>query len=188
MNIFFLDRNPQTCAQQHCDKHVVKMIVEYAQLLSTAHRVIDGIATRGVTKTGRSIIRWVLSDQREHELYIATHSNHPSAQWVRQSNEHYSWLFTLWIELMTEYSYRYGKDHKSGAMAGALSTHPNNIKLNGWVDPPPAMLDTYRIGNNSILSYRNYYNLDKRRFATWKKRQPPTWFTIERNNNDITNT
>ena len=42
MNIFYLDRDPVIAAQMMCDKHVVKMILESAQMLSTAHRVLDG--------------------------------------------------------------------------------------------------------------------------------------------------
>ena len=42
MNIFYLHENPEICAEYHCDKHVVKMILETAQMLSTAHRIIDG--------------------------------------------------------------------------------------------------------------------------------------------------
>ena len=61
MNIFYLSSNPGECARQHCDKHVVKMIVEYAQLMSTAHRLLDGVATKGKTaNTGRSVVRLVL--------------------------------------------------------------------------------------------------------------------------------
>ncbi len=53
MNIFYLDSDPRICAQMHNDKHCVKMILEYAQLLSTAHRVIDGVLTVGVSDSGR---------------------------------------------------------------------------------------------------------------------------------------
>lgn len=176
MNIFFLHKDPILCAQQHCDKHVVKMIVEYAQLLSTAHRVIDGNLVRTTTQTGRKINRWILSDQRENLIYIATHVNHPSAQWVRHSKEHYNWLVAMWYELMNEYTFRYGKNHRSGIIARTLLTQPTNISNNQWIDPPPAMPDVYKIKNDSVLSYQNYYNISKRKFATWKNRTIPAWF------------
>ena len=52
MNIFFLNTDPKVCAQEHLDKHVVKMIVEYAQLMSTAHRLLDGNQYFDKSKTG----------------------------------------------------------------------------------------------------------------------------------------
>ena len=69
MNIFYVHSDPKTCAQQHVDKHVVKMILEYAQLLSTAHRVLDGNQSVGLSKTGRKQTRYVLSDDRDSVLY-----------------------------------------------------------------------------------------------------------------------
>ena len=73
MNIFELHENPNVCAEMHCDKHIVKMPIEYAQLLSTAHRVLDGTEYIGETKTGRKAKRWRLDDERENHLYKASH-------------------------------------------------------------------------------------------------------------------
>ena len=55
MNIFYLHKDPKVCAEQHLDKHVVKMLIEYAQLMSTAHRMLDGVMYQGKTKAGRNI-------------------------------------------------------------------------------------------------------------------------------------
>jgi len=85
MNIFYLDHNPVLCAQYHCDAHVVKMILESAQLLSTAHRETDS--------------------PYADFCYKSTHKNHPSAIWVRESTDHYSWLFELFKELSNEFVY-----------------------------------------------------------------------------------
>jgi hypothetical protein len=87
MNIFYLDNDPQVCAEMHNDKHCVKMILEYCQLLSTAHRIIDGTETMAKSKTGRNVKRWVLDDERESLLYSATHINHPSAVWCREQKQ-----------------------------------------------------------------------------------------------------
>lgn len=178
MNIFYIDKDPRICAQQHCDKHVVKMIVEYAQLLSTAHRVIDGVKYDDKAVNGRRIVRWKLPDNRDTTIYKSTHSNHPSAKWVRQSSRHYDWLFELWVELLNEFNYRYNKDHKSGVMGATLLTSPKGIEDNGWVDPPPAMPDSYKVDGDSVLSYRNFYIHSKSKFATWKAREVPPWFTL----------
>ena len=84
INIFYLDNNPYECAKLHTDKHVVKMILEYAQLLSTAHRYLDGTLSVGLSASGRKKTSYVLMDQRESVLYASTHINHPSAIWCRK--------------------------------------------------------------------------------------------------------
>ena len=112
MNIFYLHEDTKECAKQHLDKHVVKMILEYAQLLSTAHRFLDGIQVVGLSKSGRKQTRYELSDNRDGILYSATHINHPSAIWVRKSKENYIWLSNMLLALCGEYTYRYGKTHK----------------------------------------------------------------------------
>ena len=115
MNIFILDEDPVKAAEYHCNKHVVKMIIEYAQLLSTAHRVIDGVEYEDKTANGRRIKRWkmVKNPNMENTLYKAAMINHPSAVWVRQSSRHYKWLYRLFMWLCVEYTYRYGKHHAS---------------------------------------------------------------------------
>ena len=112
MNIFYLDHDTQKCAEMHNDKHVVKMILEYAQLLSTAHRILDGVLSTGVSASGRKKTVYVLADDRDTTLYSATHVNHPSAVWVRQSDANYMWLAELLEMVCGEYTYRYGKVHK----------------------------------------------------------------------------
>ena len=178
MNIFYLHPDPKICAELHNDKHVVKMILEYAQLLSTAHRVLDGIQSVVVSKTNRKQTRYVLSDEREYSLYLSTHTNHPSAIWVRQSYENYEWLYKLFIAVLDEYTYRYGKIHATARLIDALYTPPNHIpKGVGFTEPTPAMPDEYKVSGNSVRSYINYYLGAKQHLASWKKRQIPEWFT-----------
>ena len=178
MNIFYLHPDPKICAELHNDKHVVKMILEYAQLLSTAHRFLDGIQSVGVSKTNRKQTRYVISDEREHTLYLSTHTNHPSAIWVRQSYENYEWLYKLFIAVLNEYTYRYGRIHASARLIDALYTPPTHIpKGVGFTEPTPAMPDEYKVSGNSVRSYINYYLGAKQHLASWKKRQIPEWFT-----------
>lgn len=159
----------------HCNKHVVKMIIEYAQLLSTAHRILDGDSYID-SSSGRKIQRWKLPDSRETILYKASHINHPSAVWARQSKENYSWLADMWRHLMNEYTYRYGKTHKTEELLFALSRTPKNILNISWIDPPPAMPEYCKIKDDSIISYRNYYIQEKKSFAKWTKRKTPDWY------------
>jgi hypothetical protein len=176
MNIFFLDRDPKRAAQMHIDKHVVKMILEYAQLLSTAHRILDGTLSVGKSESGRKKTSYVLADNRDSILYAATHANHPSAVWVRQSRANYYWLFSLFQELMDEYTYRYGKVHSTSRLYDALYHSPQNIPQGNFTDPTPAMPDAYKVAGNGVQSYRNYYIGDKRNMSRWTNREMPTWF------------
>jgi len=179
MNVFYLHHHPSICAKMHNDKHVVKMILEYAQLLSTAHRVLDGSVSVGVSKTGRKQTKYVLTGYRESVLYSATHINHPSAVWVRQSDKNYTWLFSMFQALLSEYTYRYGKVHKCTQLESALANIPNAIPYKAFTEPTPAMPDEYKVANDSVQSYRNYYNGSKQRMAVWKNRPVPNWFNLE---------
>ena len=98
MNIFYLHENPKICAKYHNDSHCVKMILEYAQLMCTAHRELDVISKGSLMDT---------------TLYKATHKNHPSAVWVRESKANYEFLHKLFSALCNEYTHRYGKIHKT---------------------------------------------------------------------------
>jgi hypothetical protein len=162
----------------HNNSHCVKMILEYAQLLSTAHRVLDGTITVGVSKTGRKQTRYVLPDNRESTLYGATHINHPSAIWVRHSDANYIWLCNLLVALCEEYTHRYGKTRKvqlDGLWYVLLWNVPNNIPHGPFTEPTPAMPDEVKIAGDSIASYRNYYNVSKTHLAKWKSRPVPEW-------------
>ena len=163
----------------HNDKHCVKMILEYAQLLSTAHRILDGTVSTGLTKTGRKKTVYALADHRDSILYSATHVNHPSATWVRQSKENYIWLAKLLAALCEEYTYRYGKTHKvvrDGLCYALLNIVPSNIPDKPFTEPTPAMPDDVKIVGSSIASYRNYYIKNKTHLAKWKNRQIPDWY------------
>jgi len=175
MNIFYLSHNPKECAEQHCDKHCVKMILEYAQLLSTAHRVLDGREYMDAS-SGRKMKRWMLPNPTmDKMLYKATYINHPSAVWVRQSNNNYNWLYCLFQSLMTEYTYRYGKTHACDKLSPFLCHTPRNIPIDYFTQPTPAMPDEYKVIGDSIKSYHNYYIGAKSRMANWKNRQIPNF-------------
>lgn len=166
----------------HCDKHVVKMILEATQMLSTAHRLLDGTETvvQKVTATGktRNVKRWVLSDDREGLLYSATHANHPCTIWTRETSGNYRWHWELLVALCAEYRVRYGehKTHKveaSGLMA-RLETPPSNITEGGMTSFAVAMPDEYRT-TDPVESYRAYYLGAKRAMLNYRNREEPDW-------------
>jgi len=181
VNIFYLHNKPNECAKLHTDKHVVKMILEYAQLLSTAHRYLDGTLCVGLSETGRKQTRYVLPGDLDNVLYRSTHINHPSAIWTRKSPENYLWLANMLVALCEEYTYRYGKTHKverDGLCYVLLKNIPKNIGNEGWSEPTPAMPEQYKVPGNSIQAYINYYVGAKRHLANWKKRTIPSWYVI----------
>lgn len=177
MNIFYLHPEPKICAEMHCDKHVVKMIIEYAQLMSTAHRVLDGEEYYGLTKNGRKIKRWKLNNPAfEEGLMKASHVNHPSNIWVRSSNNNYTWLYSMWKELLKEYTHRYGKHHACEKYDEYIKYPPLNIPVGYKTQPTQAMPDDVKVKGDSLTAYRDYYIKYKVDFAKWTNRQMPEWW------------
>ena len=178
MNIFYLDKDAKTSAMMHCDSHASKMIVEYAQLMSTAHRVCDGKEVRRLSKSNRLLKTYDHPEpQLDHTLYKSCHVNHPSAIWVRQSKKNYRWLYELWTELNTEFMYRYDKDvpHLSySKLKYALFSPPENMEEGVFTEPTQAMPDDVK-NESSITAYRDYYIKYKTHLHKWKNRSVPYW-------------
>lgn len=164
----------------HCNKHVVKMILEYTQLLSTAHRLLDGKQSI-VLVNGRKMKRWTLEDEKMNErLFLASHVNHPCAIWARETQDQYLWLHRLLTHLLKEYSFRYGKTHSvQNRCWDDLRKHPMALNdRRGWHEPPQAMPDDYKVNGNSVLAYRKYYVGAKASLAKWSVRPQPEWWSL----------
>jgi len=108
-------------------------------------------------------------------IYRKTHFNHPSAVWTRANIENYLWLYNLWLDLLSEYTYRYGKQHASSRLIKWLSSAPNNIPDGKFYPPTQAMPDEFKC-DDSIDAYRKYYVLAKNHLAKWTKRDMPAWY------------
>lgn len=157
MNIFFLDQTPERSAEYHCDKHVVKMIVETAQMLSTAYRKNFGEC---------------------EELYKDAHPKHPSTLWVGASGKNFFWTVKLLDSLIKEYTHRYSKVHKTIFISNLL--HKKYTKWHKWntplTTPPQCMPDEYK-HQDYVTAYRNYYKGAKKHFAKWdKSNNTPDWW------------
>lgn len=153
MNIFYLDHNPVSAARAHCDKHVVKMVLETAQLLSTAHHV-SGTAVPG--------------------MYKQTHTNHPCAVWVRASSAHYDWTYQLLLALCEEFRYRRGFSHKAEELLPLLKDSPRR-GLDSFTDPPCCMPIEFQLAT-TVESYRNYYRVGKASILSYNWGRPkPNW-------------
>jgi hypothetical protein len=157
MNIFVLDYTPEKAAEYHCDKHVVKMIVETAQILSTVHHVLG---------------------QGHDGIYRKTHENHPCSVWARKSDSNYSWLLRLGQALIEEYGARYKKTHKTSAVINKLSSIPENIDKIGFTPFALAMPEKFH-STDAVDSYRRYYLEEKAHIAKWKYSETPRWFSNE---------
>ncbi|MGV3278134.1 pyrimidine dimer DNA glycosylase/endonuclease V [Rickettsiales bacterium LUAb2] len=150
MNIFFLDKSPLLSARYQCDKHVIKMILETAQILSTVKR---------------------LYNYNDDGLYKSTHANHPCTKWVYNNYEHYLWLVMHFFYLNLEYNYRFNKNHKSFNLFPLLMQIPSNI-------PKKEIEFNLKVTDNNnsdvVESYREYYRNKSKVFVMkWTKRNKP---------------
>ena len=135
MNIFYLDKDPKVAAIVQYNKHVVKMILESAQMLCTAHRYYGN----------------------EDVPYKTAHLNHPSSIWVRQNTKHYFWLYEHMLALGEEYTHRYGKIHMSITKCKEpLRLAPINMPTYKFEQPPQCMPDEFK-SDCAIHAYWAYY-------------------------------
>ena len=161
MNLFLLSWNPRQCARWHCDKHVVKMILESVQMLYTAWHINN----QGVPETAPG----------GGYKKISNH-NHPMAVWVRESLWNYNFCVKVCAGLCLEYTFRYGRIHASTRHLLWLSENIPNIEKLEKTLTPQCMPDIYKVEGDPVAGYRNYYLGDKSRFAKWSKTEPPPWW------------
>ena len=153
MNIFKLDESPVVSAKYACDKHVVKMILESAQMLCAVHP--EGTAP-----------------------YKRSFYNHPCTKWVRESARNYEWLLLHAYALCEEYTRRYGKVHKTEAVIEWCDNHRPELPNTERTKQPTCMPD-YCKTESVVESYRKYYINEKAKFAKWKDGNIPSWFLVE---------
>lgn len=153
MNIFYLDPDPCVSAKMLVDQHVLKMGIESAQMLSTAHWMTGGTAP-----------------------YKKAHVNHPSTKWTRDSIDHYRWLAIHAKAILQEYTSRYGKIHKTEEIVDWLIINEPNILNGGFVPPPQCMPEEYK-NENTVKAYRTFYVKDKLAIKGLKyaKAEAPSW-------------
>jgi len=151
---------PKQCAKMHCDKHVVKMILEYAQILSVAHRVLD--------------------NNEDTRLMKKTHLHHPMMKWILLEKTNYEWLYQLFCACCDEYTRRYHKIHqKDTLLRQFLIVHPKNIPNNNngeMTELPQCMPDYCKVPGDPVKGYRNYYIHEKGHIAKWKNTDKPSWW------------
>lgn len=154
MNIFVLDRDPFKAAEYHCDKHVVKMILETAQILST---VLHAYGVEG--------------------LYKPTHPNHPCVKWAGETGANFNWTYYLGCSLLSEFMYRYDKIHASTSVINEAAYHAHKIPAGGLTPFALAMPEKYKT-DCPVESYRNYYRKAKKDILTYRNREWPEWLLL----------
>jgi len=161
MNIFILDKDPIKCAEMHCDKHVVKMIVESCQMLANAF-TLDQL---------KSAPKTIKGNYRKHS-YV----NHPCSKWVLESRGNFVWLWDLTQWLIQEYRDRYKKSHSLEKFVIWVLENNGNINFPKTHRTPfvQAMPDEYK-DKDVVKAYRNYYLKEKLIFAQWKNGNVPSW-------------
>lgn len=186
MNIFILSRDIGECVQMHCDKHVVKMITEYAQLLSTAKRTFDGKPTQIKVGSKTKVVNVLPGEELAIEngqlvihnkrAFLQTHDNHPCALWTKLCDKNYEFLVALNLKLIEEYEYRYQKHHGTADTMQYLVDTPAGIRHHSHVTQfAQAMPAQYITPGDPVTGYRKFYNGEKH-FATWKHREVPFWY------------
>jgi hypothetical protein len=182
MNIFVLDECACEAARLQCDKHVPKMVVESAQMLSTVHRMLDGTETRIPSKSGKRMVKaWIMDDPDDDALlYKAVHMNHPCTVWSRVNRDNYQWHWLHFKALCDEFTYRYGKVHASETrLLNRLKKYPKNLPHGKRTSWPLAMGSNPEcmFPNDPVKSYRMFYQTKQNRFnMNWTKRSVPNWF------------
>jgi hypothetical protein len=160
-----LDKSPRQSARYHCDKHVVKMTLEAAQILCTAHWLCDGEIGEG----------W----------YRPTHTGHPVVRWAAHCTGAYAYAWRQFKYLAAEYEYRYGREHLSWTKLGGALEQPPWYCTDSAAEPwfPLCMPSVYwpagSVGTASlpeaVAAYRRYYGGEKQRMFKWTKRDVPDW-------------
>lgn len=182
MNLFYLDRNIEKCAQFHIDKHVGKMQCEIAQMMTTnvwIDRLIGEFIPRKVTSEENKIITDFKKtqpkdiDKRTFTRYFPCHINHPTTVWMRSNKLHFDYAKNLVNELNKECVRRGYKSHSSCVVANQLDVE--NIPILDWEDPALAMPPELQ-SNDHVSSYRLFYMLDKGPIAKWRNSKVPYWW------------
>lgn len=183
MNLFVLDKNPELSAQYHCDKHVVKMVLEGAQCMCSAAHI--AINNKILTIEGKDRAINLLLDFKNSIPYKLTHGNHPVPLWASESYINFSYLQIHTYQLLREYARRYKKRHKC---TDVLLFFKRNCYIlfdmfpgHAFSLPPLCMPDEYRIEpcntiDDVVHSYRQYYTNEKHDIAQWRYTEKPNWY------------
>lgn len=154
MNLFILHTDPKVAAQYNCDSHVCKIILESAQMLCLAH--------------------W--AENTPAPYYSKSQMNNPISVWVRTTKANYEWTLYHAEALLTEYTYRYNKIHKTTSIVEWCDNNrPKNIP-DSELTPFHQSMPDYCKRPDPVKAYREYYIHEKRNLCRWTGTPTPDWF------------
>jgi hypothetical protein len=159
MNCFPLDHNMAKSVEYHCDTHVVKIILEGVQMLSSANRIHGSFG-----------------------CYKMSHEHHPMTVWAAKSQANYDWMRAYVLHLNTEWQHRWHHNINHKSVNAMLNMPHLNIRFSKDLTPMPAcMPDECLVDDTSpllpVVDYRNYYQTSKQHIAKWTNRPVPAWYT-----------
>jgi len=164
-NLYILDNYPKQVAACYIDNHVQSYIVDYAKILSACHHLNNPFAFKSSNK----------------RIYRMCFKNHTITKWARVNTSHYEWLFGLWEALCNEYAFRFNKTHKTEKIKSDLRRKPHLVRSDE-INFLQFLPDAFKVKNNAIQAYRNYYVEHFHSRAVWTNRgQPDWWITHLRN-------
>ena len=163
MNIFFLDKTPSLSAKYLCDKHIPKMLLESAQMLSTAVRKYEEETN---------------STPLAEPIYKSAYPNHPMTKWVCETKDNFDWTLDNALAIYDEYKLRFNKIHKSYKVLKNIIDFELNAHIpeGDFTEPPQCMPDEYK-NKDYVIAYRKYYQGAKSYFAKWERGvSAPDWW------------
>lgn len=185
MNIFILDENIEKSAQAHNDRHIIKMPLEMAQMLSTNLYVLNGITSKAQSFREEEKLKVIFKDfpkkssasERFRDYYMMYNPNHPCTMWLRESEENTRYGIHLMYHMLNEYKYRYNKQGILYDICLWMNDNYNfELFQNKELTPFAQALPVELQNENAVVAYRNYYMRDKRHLAKWSKRGVPEWW------------
>ena len=161
VNLFYLDNNPCKCAKYYCDKHVSKIAIEIAQILSQVHH---NIGSKKPPYKPCKVVGKTLKP------YL----------WAMESKENYLYCCNLGLALLDEYKFRYDKkEHKCDKVIEWLKNNiPEKItkqKLTKF--KLTENVEIYgKFYRNPVTASKYIYVDFKCKNDKWTKRGKPLWF------------
>lgn len=186
MNIFILHEDPKIAAQQHCERHVLKMIIEHTQMMAAAYYHTLGISRKKEILENEEKVHNLFrgfprkDENGKENPYKISHVNHPCTVWTRESLTNFYWLLDCTKAMCEEFTYRYSGKHSVEAIIDWMYENPPKLEDIGLTPFAQAMPDFYK-GNNAIEAYHKYYAFKTTYMkVNWKlEERIPSWWTPE---------
>lgn len=164
VNFFYLDQDPKKCAKYYCNKHIIKIPIEIAQILSKVHHELNSN----------------IDFSKIYKNSIVVNNSIGPYQWIKESYDNYIWACKLGLELINQYKLRYNKEnHKTEIILLFLFNNPPKLSKKGITKfIGTNKYDMFQfISNDPVICARYNYAEMKCTHDKWNKEvSPPDWF------------